>query len=168
MGFIVIVLIISFLCDSIFSNFLAFSLINPSIFKTICTLVSLVSVYPYFNNNRKYLIIIIIFWLLFDIVYSSTFLFITFIFVIIYFINKVVDLYLPYNMININIISVLSIILYHLISFFILNLVNYNTYSLSILLKCIYTSILGTVLYTTILFFILKFFEKKGVLKKVK
>ena len=168
MGFIVIVLIISFLCDSIFSNFLSFSLINPSVFKTICTLVSLVSVYPYFINNKKYLIVIIIFGLLFDIVYSSTFLFITFIFIIIYFINKVVDFYLPYNMININIIAILSITLYHIFSFGILSLVNYNTYSLGILLKCIYTSILGTVIYTTILFFILKFFEKKGILKKVK
>ena len=168
MGIVIVILMVSFFFDSVFSNFIAYSLVNPSIFKTVCTLVCLVSIYPYFNNSKKYFIIILVCGLLFDIVYFSTFLFATFIFIIIYFINKVIDFYLPYNMININIITVVSIIIYHIVSFSILNLVNYNTYSFGILFKCICSSILGTIIYTTILYFVLKILDKKGIIKNIK
>ena len=51
------------------------NLVNPSILSCLYTLITLIIIYPYFYNEKKYYILLIIFGLLIDIVYSNTFLF---------------------------------------------------------------------------------------------
>jgi len=168
MSIAIITVIISFVLDGIMSNYLNYSLIHPSIFKTIFTVVALVSIYPYFHNRRKYLIILLITGIMFDIVYTGTFMFVTVIFLIIYFVHKFIDFFSPFNLLNINIISIISIFIYHVISFCMLNIFKYNSYSISLLVNIITHSILGTIIYTTILYFILERLYEKYKIKQIR
>ena len=70
----VIYVIISFLLDGLVSTILPLNLTNPSIFKTIYSIVALVIIYNYFDNKQKYLKILIILGIFFDIVYTNTFI----------------------------------------------------------------------------------------------
>ncbi len=168
MSIAIITVAISFLLDALISNNIGYTLTNPSIFKTIFTIVSLISIYPYFNNDKKYLIILISVGILFDIVYTGTFLFVTLIFVIIYLVNKFLDFFLPFNLLNINILSLISIYIYHILSFVILNLVEYNSYNINLLFNIIIHSTIGTIIYTTIIYFILTYTYNKLKIKQIK
>ena len=71
----IIYLIISLLLEVIMSNFFQTTLNSISIFTTIYTIIALVIIYPYFNNERKYFILVVASGLLFDILYTSSFIF---------------------------------------------------------------------------------------------
>ncbi len=164
----IVSVIISFFLDGLLSNYFNFSLINPSIFKTIYTIVALVVVLPYFNNDRKYLYILFVTAILFDIVYTNTFILNIILFFIIYLLNKFLDFFMPHNLLNSNIRSILSLIVYYILSFSILNIVKYNEYSLSLLLNIITHSIIMTIIYTTILYFITKYLYEKFNIKQIR
>lgn len=168
MSIAIITVVVSFLLDALVSNNIGYALTNPSFFKTIFTIIGLVSIYPYFNNDKKYLTILIIVGILFDIVYTGTFLFVTLIFVIIYLVNKFLDFFLPFNLLNINILSLISIYIYHILSFIILNLVDYNSYSINLLFNIIIRSTIGTIIYTTIIYFILTYIYNKLKIKQIR
>ena len=168
MSVAIIIVVISFLLDALISNHIGYTLTDPSIFKTIFTIVSLVSIYPYFNNDKKYLYILIITGILFDIIYTGTFLFVTLIFVIIYLVNKFLDFFLPFNLLNINILSIVSIYIYHILSFIILNLVKYNSYNINLLFNIILHSIISTIIYTTIIYFILRYIYNRLNIKQIR
>lgn len=168
MSIAIITVVVSFLLDALVSNNIGYALTNPSFFKTIFTIIGLVSIYPYFNNDKKYLTILIIVGILFDIVYTGTFLFVTLIFVIIYLVNKFLDFFLPFNLLNINILSLISIYIYHIFSFIILNLVDYNSYSINLLFNIIIRSTIGTIIYTTIIYFILTYIYNKLKIKQIR
>ena len=72
------------------------------------------------------------------------------------------------NIFTINVISIISIILYHLLSFIILNLETSQTYSLILLGKIITHSILMTIVYTSISYVIIKLIYNKLDMKQVK
>lgn len=146
----------SFLLDGFISNYLSFSLVDVSYFTTIYSLISLVVITPYFDNDRKYYLLIIILGLLFDLVYTSTFLINVIIFLVVCIIAKYINFFLTHNLLNVNIISLISIIVYHVLSFVILLIVNYNDYSLTLLFDIITHSIVMTIVYTTILYCVLK------------
>lgn len=168
MSIAIITVVVSFLLDALVSNNIGYALTNPSFFKTIFTIIGLVSIYPYFNNDKKYLTILIIVGILFDIVYTGTFLFVALIFVIIYLVNKFLDFFLPFNLLNINILSLISIYIYHILSFIILNLVDYNSYSINLLFNIIIRSTIGTIIYTTIIYFILTYIYNKLKIKQIR
>ena len=71
----VIYLIISFILDNFMSNIFPSTLNNISYFTTIYIIISFVIIYPYFGNEKKYYLLIIMFGLLFDILYTGTFVF---------------------------------------------------------------------------------------------
>ena len=163
-----IYVILSFLLDCIMSNFISINLVDPSYFRTIHTIISIVIIYNYFEFNKKYLTIIIILGALFDIVYTNTFLLNIILFLIIYFVLKELDYFLPNNLLTINIKSIVSIWLYHILSYLILLLVHYNVYTINLLGMILIRSIISTIIYTTISYLVLnKIIEKKD-LKKIK
>lgn len=149
-------LIFSFVLDAFTSLYLHFSIETVSIFKTIYTIISLVIIYNYFKNKTKYLIILIISGILFDIVYTNTFILNIVIFLVIYMIINYLDYLMPNNIFTINLKSILSIITYYILTYIVMLLSNYNIYPLSLLLKIITHSILMTIFYTTISYLILK------------
>lgn len=159
----IIYLIVSFLLDGIVSNYLPFELSNPSYFKTIYTIISLTIMYNYFSNKKKYLIILIILGILFDVVYTSTLLVNTVIFITIYILFTKIDYLMTTNIITINIKSIICIFIYHILTYIILLLSHFNNYNLKLLLIIMLRSIIMTIIYTTISYLIINkiYLDKK-------
>lgn len=153
---IIIYLIISFLLDSIISLYIPASLTTLSYFKTIYTLVSLVVIFNYFENSKKYLIIAIILGALFDTVYTNTFLLNIVIFIVVYFLLTELDYIIPNNLFTINIKSLSALYTYHILTYIILLLTHYNSYSFNILLNILMKSTIMTIIYTTISYLLIK------------
>ncbi len=164
----IISLIISTMIQGTTSNILNYLISNLSILYTSYILINLIIIMPYFENKNKYIIILIIFGLIIDIAYTNTFILNTVIFIALYLLNKIYFKILPYNLFTINISSLLSVIMYHIISFTILSAINYDNYNIIMLLKVISHSILMTIIYTTILYLIINYIYKKFELRNVK
>lgn len=163
---IIIYTIISFLLDSLLSNYISPSITSMSIFNTIYTIIAIILIYNYFDNDKKYLKIIIPLSILFDIVYTNTFMINIILFIIIYIIFKQLNYYIPNNLFTINIKTILGIIIYNILSYIIILLFNVNNYPITILLTIIYKSIIMTIIYTSISYILLnkiyyKFYDKK-------
>ena len=158
----IIYVIISFLLDGLMSNLLPFNLVDPSYLKTIYSVISLVILYNYFDNKQKYLKILIILGIFFDIVYTNTFILNIIVFLVIYIILSIVDYMIPTNIITINIKSISCIFLYHILTYIILLLANYNSYSIKLLGIILLKSIIMTIIYTTISYLIMnKIYDNK-------
>lgn len=148
-------MLFSFLFQGYISTHLNYSLTNPSWFSCIYILINLVILMPYFENRKKYLKLLIIFGLLMDIVYTNTFILNTFIFLIIYFICKWINYYLPHNFFIVNLLNIISIILYHTLTFIILFIIKYDNYSIMSLITIITHSMLMTIIYGSIMYLII-------------
>jgi len=153
---IITYIIFSFLLDSISTNYLSFEINNLSYLKTIYTIISLIVSYQYFKNEKKYLILIIITSIIFDIRYTNTFILNPTIFIIIYILNLIINNHFQNNIITINLKSIISIIVYNIMTYVILILSNYNIYKLNILYNIIIRNIPMTIIYTTITYLLLK------------
>jgi len=164
----IIYVTLSFILDGLISNYVSINLVNPSYLRTIYTVISLIVIYHYFENEKKYLSILLILGILFDIVYTNTFCLNIFIFFIIYLIIKQLDYLIDNNLFTINIKGIISIIIYHVLTYILLLLVNYNNYNLNILLTIIIRSIIMTIIYTTISYLLLNKIFKKLDNRKIK
>ena len=165
---IIIYTIISFLLDGLISNYTSINIINPSYLRTIYSIISLVIIYNYFENDNKYLKIMVTIGFLFDIIYTNTFLLNIFIFRIIYIIIKVLNEYIPNNLFTINIKSLIAICIYHLLTYFLLLLAHYDNYSSKLLFTILKCSIIMTIVYTSVSYILLKKIYYKKYDKKIK
>lgn len=160
----IIYVIISFLLDGLMSNLVPFNLVDPSYLKTIYSVISLVIIYNYFDNKSKYLTILIILGIFFDIVYTNTFILNIIVFLTIYIILSFVDYIIPTNIITINIKTISCVSLYHILTYIILLLANYNNYSIKLLGIILLRSIIMTIIYTTISYQIMnKIYDNKRI-----
>lgn len=164
----VIYAVISFLLDGLFSNFIAFGLVNPSLFRTIFTVISLVIMFNFFDNDKKYLAILLILGILYDVVYTNTFLLNIFLFLIIYFVLDKINYFMPNNLFTINVKVLLMISIYHIFTYLILMISNYNFYPINLLWNILYHSIITTVIYSSISYLIIKKLYFKIFDKKIK
>ncbi len=154
--------IVSFFLDGILSRY-----ISPnSLFLPLFTIVSLVIIYPYFNDNARYFKYIAIMGLLYDIAYMDLLFYNCFIFVILGFVNIFIQ-YLLSNSVYINVmISTIIIILYRISNFIYANIVGYV--SCKDLFVTIYSSLLLNIIYCIILYNISDYFSKKYKILKNK
>lgn len=160
----VIYIIISFLLDGIMSNIFSFNLVDPSYLKTIYSVVALVIIYNYFDNHQKYLTILIVLGIFFDIVYTNTFILNIVVFFITYLILSSVDYLIPNNLLTINLKSLVAIYSYHILTYIILLLANYNHYNVKLLGIILIRSIIMTIIYTTISYLIMnKIYDNKRI-----
>lgn len=160
----IIYVIISFLLDGIISNIIPFNLVDPSYFKTIYSVISLVIIYNYFDNHQKYLTILIILGIFFDIIYTNTFILNIIVFLIIYIVLSNLDYIITTNIFTINLKSIVCISTYHITTYIILLLANYNNYSIKLLGLILIRSIIMTIIYTTISYLIMnKIYEYKRI-----
>lgn len=164
----IVSLILSLLIQGVISNYISYALSNLSIFYTIYTLINLIVILPYFNNNKKYYIILAVFALLTDIAYTNTFGLHLFIFTIVYIFNKFFFSIVPYNLFTTIISSIISITIYHIISFIILFIVKYDSYNIYMLATAITHSIIMTIITSTIMYTVINFIYKKFELKEVR
>ena len=164
----IILLTLSFFIQGISSNLIGYTTESISMFYTIYTLITLMIIYPHFENQNKFLLLLVIFGLLTDLIYSNTFIFNTCLFYMIYKANKVFHFFFPYNLLTINISNLLWVYLYHIITFLFLVLLNFDHYSISILLKILLNSTIMTIIYTTIIYWIINLVKQRFELKEVK
>ena len=136
----IIYLVVSFILENVMASIFPATLGNISYFTTIYTIIALVVIYPYFANEKKYYTLVI----------------------------KILNTNMSDNIFTINVISIISIILYHLLSFIILNLETSQTYSLILLGNIITHSIIMTIVYTSISYVIIKLIYNKLDMKQVK
>lgn len=165
---VIIYLIFSFILENFMSNVFPSTLSSISAFTTIYTIISLVIIYPHFNNKKKYFATLVTFGLLFDIIYTGTFFLNTFIFIIIGILISFLNNFLPENIFGVNIISTSSIIIYHSLSFIILNIVHYSNYSISLLLSIIVHSLIMTIIYTTLSYLLIETIYRKFNIRDIK
>ena len=160
--------VISFLLDGLMSNYITTNILSPSFLRTIYTVISLVIIFNYFENKRKYLYILLVLGCLFYIFYTNIFIINIFILYIIYFILKQLDYFIPNNLLTINIKSLIAIFIYHIMTYLLLLISNYHYFPSKLLWLILTRSIIMTVIYTSISFLILKkiFFKKYD--KKIK
>lgn len=164
----IIVLILSLIIQGIALNYMGYIYTDLSIFSTIYLLVALIVLRPHFENEKKYLILLIIFGIIVDIVYTNTFIFNTCLFVLIYYFSKAFHFFFPYNVITLNISSLLGVFIYHVVSFVFLTILNYDNYTIGVLLKILTHSVLMTIIYASIIYFVISFLREKFDLKEVK
>lgn len=164
----IVVVMLSCLIQGVISNYIGYTYVDLSLFSTIYILISLLIIRPHFENKKKYLILLIIFGLIMDIVYTNTFILNTCLFIIIYYFSKAFHFFFPYNLFTMNISTLLSIFIYHIISFLFLLILQYDNYTIWVLLKVLTHSIIMTIIYTSILYIIIKFIKGKLDLKEVK
>lgn len=148
----IILLILSILLESIISNIVNISFLEPCILVT-----TLLFIYPYYKNKKiKYIIICTICGLLYDILFTNT-LYVNTIFYTIYglFITFLYE-YIDYNIYSFNILNLLSIIFYRVIIYLLLSLLNYFKFDINILFNGIINSIILNIIYGFILFKIKK------------
>ena len=156
--------IISFILDSLMSNLVSFNLVDPSYFKTIYSIISLVILYNHFDNQKKYLSTLIVLGIFFDIVYTNTFILNVIVFLIIYLILSKLDYVITTNIFTINLKSIVCISSYHILTYIILLLSNYNNYSIKLLGLILLRSIIMTVVYTTISYLLMnKIYDDKRI-----
>ena len=155
---LIIYVLFSFLLEGFMSNIFASSLTDVSYFTTIYTVISFVVIYPYFYNKKKYYILLIIFGILFDALYTSTFIVNVFIFLGVGFVIYLLN----------NIVSIIAIITYHLLSFIILSIAGYANYSFLLLGRIIVHSIIMTIIYTSLSYLIIKTLFNRFDIKEIK
>lgn len=148
--------VISFLLDGFISNYMNVGIIEPSYFRTIFSVISLVIMLYFFEDNKKYFYILIVIGILFDIVYTNTFLLNIFLFYVIYFILSKIDNFLSDNLFMVCIKSYLAIFLYHTLSYLILMIAEYQYYSIKLLWDILLHSIISTVIYSVFSYLIIK------------
>jgi hypothetical protein len=163
-----VILILSTFIQGTISNYLGYNYNNLTLFYTIYVLIALLILNPYFENKKKYFTLLIVFGLITDIAYTNTFLLNTCLFIICYYLSKIFHFFFPYNWLTISLSNLLSISVYHIISYIFLTILRYDTYSLSALLKVLSHSILMTIIYSNIVYVVLILINKKFQIKEVK
>jgi rod shape-determining protein MreD len=164
----IIVFLISFILDGLVSNFIIPYYNDSSLFFPLFSVVILSLIYPYFNNDDKsYLRTLLAFGLLYDIVYTNTLFLNMILFFLIGISIKLVYLIFPVNILSVTITSVITISLYHLLNFIILNIINYNNYEIKDLGYIITHSLILNVIYAIITYFILNIISRKFKIKRI-
>lgn len=164
----VVLLIVSFLIQGLMSNFLGVTYFEISIFSTVYVLISLLLIYTYFENKKKYILLLFIFGWLVDLVYTNTLFLNVSLFFLVYNFSRVFHFFFPYNFLTVNISNILGIFIYHILTFLILIVLGVDNYSFMMIFKMLGCNILMTVIYTSISYFVINFLKQRLELKEVK
>lgn len=168
MGLSIISLIFSTLIQGIISNYLGYTHSEVTIFSSLYILINLLILRPYFENEKKYIILLIVFGLIVDIAFTNTFIFNTCLFLIIYYFSKFFHSFFPYNAITLSISNLLGVFIYHILTFLILSILKYDSYSVSVLLKILSHSIFMTIIYSCLVHGVVQQIQNKLELRMVK
>ncbi len=159
---IILIILLSFYLEGIVNSFINIDYLVP-----LFTMLSLIIVYPYLYNKKKlYIMICFITGLLYDIGYTDTLFLNATIFTLIGYIIMVLNKFITNNKFNVALISIILIILYRVITYIILNFINYVNKDINLLLNSIIDSILINIIYIVILYIITDIIaNKKGIYK---
>lgn len=153
MKFILIILSIAFYLEGIFSNFVS---ISTKFFNPLFALVTLISIYPFFREKRKYFLVCFGYGVLYDFIYTDTLIFHGFLFICIGYLSYHMHKLFSLNIINIIFITFISIFGYRLLSYILLCLVGGYKFIWIKLFYSIVSSIIINIFFVTILYFFFK------------
>ena len=160
----IIVLIVSFILDSIISNFISLG----SLFTPLFTLMALIIIYPYYNGDKfKYFLACFVTGIFYDLIYTDTIVIHGFLFVIIGFIITKLNLILANNYINVGIMAIVCIIFYRIIAYSLLLITANISFEWFELFKSIYRSLLANVIYVALLYTITDKISRKLKIHKL-
>ena len=166
MIFGIIITSISMFLDSLFSNYIPISSINNIYLVPMFSIVSLIIIYPYFEEKMDFIKICLLFGFIYDILFTNTLgLNITLFFTIGYVITFLDDI-LSNTLFSIIIKMLVIILVYDGLSYFILLLLNYMNYDFNVLLLKYAKSILLNSIYIILLYFSTNGIAKKLSIKK--
>lgn len=167
MIFGIIISAISFLLDAFLSMYIPISVSNNNILVPMFTIVSLIIILPYFNNDsKKYLITCFIFGLIYDISFTNTFLLNALLFLVIGYIIIFLNETLSNTLFSLIIKMLIIITFYDLITYLILLLLNYIDYGIISLVIKIGKSLTLNIIYLTLMYFTTNVISKKFRIKK--
>lgn len=164
MIFIIIYMAISFLLDGFISNYL----VSDSIFFTIYSLVGLIVIYRYFDEDKKYLYFLIVIAILFDIIYTKTIGLNLVVFMLIYYINRWLNYIIPNNLFCIIVKSLVAMVSYHTFVYIFLLLAGNGLAQIAQYGMILYRSIIMTTVYSVISYLLFKKLFFKLYEKKIK
>lgn len=166
MFFGIIITSISLLLDALISSFVPISTINNVFVVPMFTIISLIIIYPYYEEKFSFIKVCILFGLIYDILFTNTLgLNISLFFIIGYIITFMDDI-LSNTLFSIIIKMLIVILLYDTLTYAILLLMNYMNYGILELFEKLYKSILLNVIYITILYFSTNVIAKKLSIRK--
>ncbi len=157
-----IIVIISFILDNIFSRLIKYSNLLYPLF----SLLSLILIYPYFNRkDNNYYIFSFIFGLIYDITYTDTIFLSAFIFLSISYLLRLIFNKFNYNYLSVLLSSIFIIIYFRLVTYLILVLLNYLNFNIITLISSIYSSLILNIIYILLVYILL---NKKILIFKTK
>ena len=146
-----IVIIVSFILDSIISNSISLS----SLLMPLCTLMSLIIAYPYFRGDiRKFLITCFVTGVFYDLIYTDTIIIHGFLFLMVGYIITKLNLVMSNNYLNVAIMAIICIVFYRFILYGLLLITANVSFSWLLLLKSIYHSLLLNIIYIVLIYII--------------
>ena len=157
-----IVIVLSFFLEIVFSNIVSLS----SLFIPLFLIVSLVLMYPYFKSKMYFIIVCAICGLIYDLGFVNTAFINTLCFTFVGLMIMFLHSYINYNLVSTNIVNVIIIIFYRVISYLLLCLTAYTSFHITTLLRGIYTSLIINIIYGIILYLLLELISKKFNIKK--
>ncbi len=153
----IIIMILSFILDSVFSN-----IFNDSIFMPLISLMSIIVLKKKYKiENNVYLFFTALIGLLYDLIYTSTPVLNMMIYLLLGIIVIFFFKYFRKNLFNELLLSTILIVLYRTIIFIVLIISNILERNITILIKSIYSSLFLNYIYIVITYFIIKKINKK-------
>ncbi len=162
----IIITSISLLLDALLSSFIPFGASNSIFVIPMFTVISLIIIYPYYNNRWDYLKVCLLFGLIYDILFTNTLGLNITLFFVIGFIISLLDDTLSNTLFSIIIKMLIVIVLYDSLTYFILYFLDYMDYNIMSLVEKLYKSLLLNVIYITILYFSTNAIAKKLSIRK--
>lgn len=157
-----IVIVLSFLLEIIFSNIVS----STSLFIPLFFIVSLVFIYPYFKSKLYFIIVCAICGLIYDLGFLNTAFINTLCFTFIGLMIMFIHSYMNYNLVSTNIVNVIIIIFYRLVTYLLLCLTAYTNFHMLTLFRGIYSSLIINIIYGIGLYLVLELISKKFNIKK--
>jgi rod shape-determining protein MreD len=159
-----IVLIASFVLESIVTNMVGLN----SVLLPMFSIVSLVIIYPYFNNNDSYFLrVCAISGLFYDIVFTNTLFLNASLFLVIGLILKKINSAVSNNHLNVPFMTGLIIIFYRVVTYVILLIVNYIDFNGIVLLRGIINSLVINIAYAAIVYAGTDYYSRKYKITKI-
>lgn len=163
----IIIILVSFFLDAFSSMYIPIWISNYNVLVPMFTIISLIIIYPYFNNNENnYLITCLVFGLLYDVTFTNTFGLNIALFFGIGFLIIFIDNILSNNLFSLIIKMLIVIVLYDTLTYTILLMLNYIDYGILTLIIKILKSLILNIIYLALTYFIANKISKKYHIKK--
>lgn len=161
---IIFIIILSLLLENIMSNLIPMG----TFFNPLFSIVALVIIYPYFNNDDlRFIKFCAIIGLIYDIIFTNTLFLNMIVFIVVGLTIKLINIILSNNFINVMVISFISIVIYLILTYLILVIIGYKTFDFNYLFSTISKSLLSNIIYSFVIYIITDKISKKHKILKI-